>query len=652
MTSSWLRLPLSLLIVVALLAPAEAARRKKKGKDRPELPGWAVEYVDAPVVEDFPKADAIIVLESWDLTVERGARKGTRRRVLRVVTEDGRDHADVVLFQGSFRKHQDVKLWVQDPEGGLELYSESDGSLFTAIRRKLLDDDSGWYIEPPGVRPGTVVILESSVEMSAELPQDQFSIHREIPVWKARVAVESRDDWTVYGRVVGGDNPGPDEATGSGAWVFERVPALKRVEADNAPVPPGLKMTLEVIPPQGEITFPDWSTTANWTAALFDAGDDMTAVRETAARLSDEEDPVDAVGELVRRMRYFGVEIGWGGWRPRTPATTLRRGFGDCKDKSFLMVSLLQQVGVEAVPVIVMAPDDGYVYEELPGPFQFNHCIVGIPLRPEDDREGIVWVDSPGVGPVRLFDPTLSEEFPGDVAPGLEGGRGLAVDARSTGLLQVPRTPGERNESVTHYDARLNGDGTLSISMQRRLSGGRAYQLWEAGSVMDSSELRRDIANEFAEDLPGLSDVSVSEPRLSEDGVWTFDASFAQPEALASYGDVTVLHLPILAAASNFPLPDIDEPETLYQWSLRRTRETWVVDLSGFDVLTLPESLDVERPMGRVSLSVERDDGRVTVRREIDITSIEIPPGQRDDALALRAALRSVNKVRLALRGP
>jgi transglutaminase-like putative cysteine protease len=45
-------------------------------------------------------------------------------------------------------------------------------------------------------------------------------------------------------------------------------------------------------------------------------------------------------------IRYMGVESGIGSIKPFAPEEVAKRRYGDCKDKSLLLVSLLKQVGV------------------------------------------------------------------------------------------------------------------------------------------------------------------------------------------------------------------------------------------------------------------------------------------------------------------
>ncbi|WP_170329061.1 DUF3857 domain-containing transglutaminase family protein [Ruegeria arenilitoris] len=77
-------------------------------------------------------------------------------------------------------------------------------------------------------------------------------------------------------------------------------------------------------------------------------------------------------------IRYFGTEIGAGGYLPRTPETVWARKFGDCKDKSILLVSILKELGISADVVLVHSSNGRNLPGYLPSPYLFNHAIVRV----------------------------------------------------------------------------------------------------------------------------------------------------------------------------------------------------------------------------------------------------------------------------------
>jgi tetratricopeptide (TPR) repeat protein len=94
------------------------------------------------------------------------------------------------------------------------------------------------------------------------------------------------------------------------------------------------------------------------------------------------------VQRLHREVRYTGVEFGAARLIPEFPSETLKRKFGDCKDKSTLLVAALRASGIDAYLALLSAGDDQDVQPDLPGLGMFDHAIVYVPGT-ED-----LWIDA------------------------------------------------------------------------------------------------------------------------------------------------------------------------------------------------------------------------------------------------------------------
>lgn len=77
---------------------------------------------------------------------------------------------------------------------------------------------------------------------------------------------------------------------------------------------------------------------------------------------------------ITDKTRYVAIEINIGGWKPTSSEETFERGYGDCKDLSVLYVSMLNHVGIESRPALVLTKDFGLVDSLFPN-LSFNHFI-------------------------------------------------------------------------------------------------------------------------------------------------------------------------------------------------------------------------------------------------------------------------------------
>ncbi len=82
---------------------------------------------------------------------------------------------------------------------------------------------------------------------------------------------------------------------------------------------------------------------------------------------------------VQKNIRYVYAHLGRGGLTPHSPGWTLKNGFGDCKDQSALLISLLNAVGIQASPALYHSSGQ-YLLKSAPR-LMFDHMIVYLPQQ-------------------------------------------------------------------------------------------------------------------------------------------------------------------------------------------------------------------------------------------------------------------------------
>ncbi|PST82917.1 hypothetical protein C7T94_09800 [Pedobacter yulinensis] len=138
-----------------------------------------------------------------------------------------------------------------------------------------------------------------------------------------------------------------------------------------------------------------WADVVNWALALN--GPD--AVHTPALKRKIEELKETAAGDRNRylqlatrfvqdEVRYMGMEMGEFSHRPNRPEKVLLQRYGDCKDKSLLLVQLLKGVGVEAYPAYISTSKLLETRSCLPSPGVFDHVVVVV-----NHQGRKIWID-------------------------------------------------------------------------------------------------------------------------------------------------------------------------------------------------------------------------------------------------------------------
>ncbi|MCP4661406.1 MAG: hypothetical protein GY856_38880, partial [bacterium] len=194
-------------------------------------------------------------------------------------------------------------------------------------------------------------------------------------------------------------------------------------------------------------------------AAAELAGIVKKASREASTR---DEKIVRLLAWLQAEVRYTGLEFGEAAIVPRSPAETIKRRYGDCKDKATLLVALLRTAGVPAYVALLNTGPGKDVEPELPGLGAFGHAIVYAPGTPE------VWID-----------PTDRFARAGELPIVDQGRLALIAGPETTELVVTPEATSGMNRAVEIreiYLAAEMGGGRVVETTQAWGSIGRGYR--------------------------------------------------------------------------------------------------------------------------------------------------------------------------------
>lgn len=131
--------------------------------------------------------------------------------------------------------------------------------------------------------------------------------------------------------------------------------------------------------------FESWDEVVEWALPHYQ---DKFELNNSLLRLANgwkEQFPGDLESQITAAIqyvqddiRYFGIELGVNSHKPHHPNTVFDRKYGDCKDKTVMLVALLRQLGVTAYPALVSTDLNSGFETMLPSPGVFDHVIVGI----------------------------------------------------------------------------------------------------------------------------------------------------------------------------------------------------------------------------------------------------------------------------------
>ncbi len=251
--------------------------------------------------------------------------------------------------------------------------------------------------------------------------------------------------------------------------------------------------------------FADWAEVAAWAEQLFAKAmvrtPEVDAVIEGIRRqASTPAEQVRLALDFVQRdVRYFGTEIGANSHQPATAEQVLRQRFGDCKDKSALLATLLGGLGVQATPALVSNYYHQHAASRLPSPLAFDHAIAAVQL---DGKT--LWLDG-----------TRSQQTGAATERQSVGlGRGLLARAGTAELATLP-APQQALRSVTvdTFDfPKLAEEGTLTSVTTYH--GDMAEWVRDAKANLSAADFEKAVIGDLLRVYPSL--VQNGPPELME----------------------------------------------------------------------------------------------------------------------------------------
>jgi len=237
----------------------------------------------------------------------------------------------------------------------------------------------------------------------------------------------------------------------------------------------------------------NWNEVGRWAHALFQAyapGGEKLLARSglaQARKLPAGERILRALRFVQQQIRYTGIAIGPGSHQPADPGVVLERRFGDCKDKSLLLVQLLRALDIEADTALVNNYRGMSLDALLPSPLAFNHAIVRARV---DGRD--YWLD-----------PTMAPQGGGlDDVYQPDYGFALLVAADTTELLRMPRAraaaPLQDVHDVFDLRAGVGKPGTLTVTS--RYLGREADRMRARFAGSSRAQIESDYLNFYARD--------------------------------------------------------------------------------------------------------------------------------------------------------
>ena len=347
-------------------------------------------------------------------------------------------------------------------------------------------------------------------------------------------------------------------------------------------------------------TIDDWQKIATWFWDI--AKDKMSAtpeITETAMNItSSSENKLDKIRALMQyfqdNIRYVSMSFGINAFEPHPAQEVFENKYGDCKDQTVLLISMLKSIGIDAYPVLVRYGQETYPLERVtPSPAEFTHMIAYTNIDGQD-----LWLDP------------LEEGIDlGEIPYSLTEERLFVLRPEGGEFIDLPEMPLDKITHTTKMTFFLEPDGSCKGIVEAIPSHTKSSSIRSSIKDYTAKEmemLKIDMLNEVA---PGgtIIDTYISDP---EDFSRPFSmmikfgaGSWAPPR-----GGLIILPslTPDFENPFDLPAEERDHPIKYSSTSIRRK----IVMLHiprGFRFKYIPENYEMSTPICKYTLTSQID---------------------------------------------
>jgi hypothetical protein len=583
---------------------------------------------NSPGPDAYPQAGALVLLRDREIYVDEDGDVTTQGHlVLKVLQVRAKDEYGDHSVRFNDTSHEAViekaytrmanGTWIEPEKDAFTLTSAPEvqwASAYSQVKQR--------NVNFPGLEIGAAIELEWTTKPKKDKEKEEgeeayggeWIFGMTEPILSQTMVLRLAPGKKVSYRLVNSDVQ-PKVAIDKGetvyTWQFKDMPQIMD-EPDRV-------STADIAPRLLWTSFQSWEELGDYIGARFWSRVDTATQADAAlaelvpAPPSGRDDYLrDLCIAVQRKIRNVDLRLGQAGYEPNTADEVWAHRYGETRDKTVLLAALLNRIGLNSLPVLVL--NRNVEFADLPVLEQFHRIILAIPQESD----------------TLYVDPMAEDSRFGTIPFARTYGHGCLLVPGHTTLMKVPCGDLESRSSITYLDAELHADGTLEGTVKaipRGWSEERCRQ-----QLKDLKEKELDIyfqraasslsqgATVLHYETSDLKDLAIP-PEVS--------MAFNAQRYANRQGDVILFDLPSnpfqWALHGFFPaLPEVRYPiELPPQGEVRTVLRMKLPE--GVTVGYLPDPVLVDNPYYRLEMVARAREGQVTWEVAAEIKADKVP---------------------------
>ena len=571
--------------------------------------------------KDYPNSDRIILLSHFRTEMnEAGLVRTKIVQRSKILNERGYEQAKKTL---SYREgYSNVRLIYANtikPNGAVEKVEDKD------IRDYSPFSDYEFYSDVkvktftfPSLEPGCVIELcWEREEYKSDFPFDSGSHFKYLSL--NPMLLDSMEEiiphnvqfkWRTYNQV---PDPQISEVDGKTRYYFLNKDRGELIA--EAAMPDFFDE--KTFPVHRTWTLPAWSNVSEWYNRLMrkqmvkdDSLEEYT--KELIKESNTDLEKTKAIFHFVsKKIRYVSVAMGPNTYEPHPANDIFRKKYGDCKDKTVLLMTMLKIAGIESCPALVPA-DSREFHEDMPSMGWFNHVMAEV----KDGQGNSIWLDGTNEmqavgGPVNYSWMTVM----------------LIKPDGKYQFVRIDDPPEKENYYSTVTELKINSRGHGEIKSTLTRFGVAATRSRSDFKYTSPENMRRSF------EQAGLEDLKLDQPdydKLYEPFKYSYSGKMKNVAQIVDKNTIIISNPFSLGEFAAIVTAKTRKYPILFSGGLREFEEKEYILPEGFIARNLPEDFVVKRPWAEMSIKYKLDKNKFRASMEIKSVETSLEPGQFD----------------------
>jgi len=619
-----------------------------------QAPQWGLDAAKTKTPDYDKDAAAVILYDEYVETIDSAGRALEREReAIRILKPQGRHNTCEVTYDAD-EKINYFRVWTLGADEKTYEAKDTDFSEQGDTDVPVMLSTTRYRIaHPPAVDVGATILCESEELLEPYFHESVWHIQNGIPIVFEALEVDLPPGKSLTHTWHNYSPAKPVEvAPNHFRWELRDMHALSLRDIPSPPdwVALAARMCVQWGEAAVEGNESQWRAIGQWyttmDAGRADPSPEITAqVQKLIAGAPDFYTKLSRITESIQKdIRYFVVMRGIGGWQPHYAADIFKNRYGDCKDKTTLLIAMLQVAGIHA-DYVGVDHRRGFVDPAVPSVLG-DHMITAIEIPPDvNDARLMAIVKGRNGKRYLIFDPTDERTPVGNLPAELQGGYGTLAAGEASQVIPLPVLTPDANPNLRTGSFTLAADGTLSGQVQAVRSGAGGGELRNILKYSDEKERREALETALARDVPGVvlnSFQYLQPPELDKPIEVHYQLTAGQ---YAHQAGPLLLVRPRVVGSMVQPFDDKPRTVPIELSATGRWHDSFDIALPpGYVVDETPDPVSVDVDFASYHSTITSKENRLHYEREYVVRQVEIPAAKAAEFRKLESAILTDEK--------